>query len=311
MKKGVEKMKRILNIFAIIVLCLSMILTGCSTTSDTNEESSNNTDGFKSQILFKGSSTLAPVIAKISTNFIEEYKTWDKVNKDFPNKSLDIFVSAGGSSAGVKSVIDGSSNFGMVSRSVSDEEKAKVDGYKEFKLGLDTLTVSVNPENKIYEVKNGLTSEEIQKVFSGEYKYWDEVEASLPHEEIVIVTRDLGGGAHKVFQKKVMGDKKVRDDAIQAPSMGALVTKIMENKNAIGYASYGMVNQNNGKIIPLDVDGVSPTKENIVSGDYKISRPLLVIKKGELLEQEKSFIDVLTSEEGMKIIEKMGFVPAK
>ncbi|MCT4606195.1 MAG: phosphate ABC transporter substrate-binding protein [Marinisporobacter sp.] len=304
-------MKKLLSILTMTVLLLSLVLTGCGSKANSDEAASNVEEVFKSQILFKGSSTLAPVIAKISTNFIEEYKTWDQVNKDFPNKSLDIFVSAGGSSAGVKASMDGSSDFGMVSRTVSDEEKGKIEGYQEFKLGLDALTVSVHPENKVYEVKKGLSTEEIQKIFSGEYKYWDEVESSLPHEEIVIVTRDLGGGAHKVFQKKVMGDKKVREDAIQAPSMGALVTKIMENKNAIGYASYGMVNQNVGKIMPLDVDGISPTKENIVSGDYKISRPLLVVKKGELLPQEKAFIDVLLSEEGMKIVEKMGFVPAK
>jgi phosphate transport system substrate-binding protein len=39
-------------------------------------------------------------------------------------------------------------------------------------------------------------------------------------------------------------DKPVRKDAIQAPSMGALVTKIIENKNAIGYASSGISAQN-------------------------------------------------------------------
>ncbi|QXM06919.1 phosphate ABC transporter substrate-binding protein [Crassaminicella indica] len=304
-------MKKLVSVITIVVLLLSIILTGCADKASSNEAASNTEEVFKSQILFKGSSTLAPVIAKISTDFIEEYKTWDKVNKDFPNKSVDIFVSAGGSSAGVKAAMDGSSDFGMVSRAVSDEEKDKIKGYQEFKLGVDALTISVNPENKIYEVKKSLSTEEIQKIFSGEYKYWDEVEGSLPHEEIVIVTRDLGGGAHKVFKKKVMGDKKVREDAIQAPSMGALVTKIMENKNAIGYASYGMVNQNAGKIVPLDVDGIAPTKENIVSGDYKISRPLLIIKKGELLPQQKAFIDVLLSEEGMKTVEKMGFVPAK
>ena len=56
---------------------------------------------------------------------------------------------------------------------------------------------------------------------------------SLPDEEIVVVTRDLSGGAHEVFQKKIMKETKVKQDAIQAPSMGALVSKIIENKNAI------------------------------------------------------------------------------
>ncbi|WP_053954933.1 phosphate ABC transporter substrate-binding protein [Inediibacterium massiliense] len=302
-------MRRVMSMIMGMVLIFALF-TGCANQAPQEEAASNEAD-FQSQILFKGSSTLAPVISKISTDFIEKYETWDQVNKDFPQKSIDIFVSAGGSSAGVKSVIDETSDFGMTARSVSDEEKGKIEGYKEYVLGLDALTISVNPENNIHKVKKNLTTEEIQKIFSGEYKYWDQVEKSLPHEEIVVVTRDLGGGAHKVFQSKVMGDQKVREDAIQAPSMGALVTKIMENKNAVGYASYGMVNQNEGKIITLDVDGVSPAKENIVNGDYKISRPLVVLTKGEILPQAQIFIDLLTSEEGMKTIEDMGFVPAK
>ena len=43
-----------------------------------------------------------------------------------------------------------------------------------------------------------------------------------------VVTRDLGGGAHEVFQQKIMGSVEVTKDAIQAPSMGALVTKVKE-----------------------------------------------------------------------------------
>src|SRR5699024_8144456 len=121
--------------------------------------------------------------------------------------------------------------------------------------------------------------------------------------------RDLGGGAHGVFQDSIMGETEVREDAIQAPSMGALVTKIIENKDAIGYASFGMVNQNEGELIPLKVDSIEATKEHIVDGSYKISRPLIVVKKGELTAEQQAFMDMVTSEKGSKIIEEMGFVP--
>ena len=166
-------------------------------------------------------------------------------------------------------------------------------------------------ENPINDIKDNLTSEEIEKIFSGEHEYWDEVDSSLEHEEIVVVIRDLGGGAHGVFQDNIMGETEVRKDAIQAPSMGALVTKLMENKYAIGYASFGMVNQNEGKLIPLKVDDVEPTEENIVNGSYKISRPLIAVKKDSLGETEKAFMDMVTSEKGLEIIEEMGFVPVK
>ncbi len=40
----------------------------------------------------------------------------------------------------------------------------------------------------------------LKKIFSGEYKYWDEIDDSLEHKEIVVVIRDLGGGAHIKFK---------------------------------------------------------------------------------------------------------------
>lgn len=313
--------------FMLMLLIASMgtaMLSGCGTKASENQgqteisaEASKDTVAEENvlveaeSLLLKGSSTLAPVITKMTENFKSENGTWDKVDSKFDATEIDIAISGGGSGTGVKSAIDGSSSFGLVSRPVSDEEKEKIDGYQEFKLGTDALTLSVNPENKLYELQDSISTEDLRKIFSGEYKFWDEVNAELAHEEIVLVTRDLGGGAHKVFAKKVMGDTEVSENVIQAPSMGALVTKIIENKNAIGYASFGVVNQNEGKVSPLSIDGVAPTAENIISGDYKISRPLLVICGGELTDAQKAFVDYMTSEEGMKIVSELGFVAEK
>ncbi len=274
------------------------------------KEDSDKSSEFNAQFTFNGSSTLAPVISAISTEFIEEYEKWNNVNPDMPEENISIFVSSGGSGAGAKSVIDGTSDFGMLAREIKDEEKEKIKDLKEYKLGIDALTVSVNPENPIIELKNNnLTQDEIVKIFSGEFKKWSDIDSSLPQEDIVVVTRDLSGGAHEVFQKKIMGDTEVSENAIQAPSMGALVTKIIENPNAIGYASYGMVNQNEGKLKPMNVDGVEPTEENIVSGEYIISRPLIVMRSGEPTESEQAFLDYVMSEKGKAIIKEMGFVP--
>lgn len=266
---------------------------------------------FKGQIMFNGSSSLAPVISKISTNFIEGYVTWDKVNSEFPQKNIAIYVSAGGSGAGVKSVIEGVSDFGMVARNVKDSEKAKIKNYKEFVVASDALTISVNSENPILKYQKDISTEALRKIFSGEYKYWSDVDSRLEKKEIVVVTRDLGGGAHEVFQNSIMGDTDVKLDAIQAPSMGALATKIVENKYAIGYASFGVYNQNKDKITALSVDGIVPTVDNILSGAYKIQRPLLFIKDGELTAQEKAFVDYIFSEEGMKAVEDSGYIPVK
>ncbi len=42
---------------------------------------------------------------------------------------------------------------------------------------------------------------------------------------------------------------------------GELVQDIIDNKYAIGYASFGVANQNAGKVVTLKVNGVEPTKE--------------------------------------------------
>ena len=268
-------------------------------------------EDFQPVMSFNGSSTLAPVIASISTDFIEKYETWNKVNAAFPEKNIIIFVSSGGSGAGVKSVLDGTSNFGMLAREVKDTEKAKIKDFKEYTLGIDALTISVNPKNPILKIKDSLSTEELQKIFSGAVTTWKQLDSRLPNKEIVVVTRDLGGGAHEVFQKKIMGSIQVKKDAIQAPSMGALVQKVISNQYAIGYASFGIVNQNTGKLIPIKVDNVAATKENIASGAYKISRPLIVVQSGEPNAAQKAFLDVLQGAEGRAKIEKMGFVPVQ
>lgn len=304
-------MKKLLNVFC-VVLIFALILTGCNSAEPVSEQPPVvEGNEFDPQILFNGSSTLAPVLAQVSTDFIEGFVTWDKVDSSYPSENIAIYVSAGGSGQGVKSVIDNTSDFGMVARGIKDSEKEQLKEIKEYKVGVDALTIGVNPNNPILKVKDDLTKDEIVKIFSGEYKTWKDVDYTLPEKEIIVVTRDIGGGAHEVFQSKIMGDVEVKADAIQAPSMGALVTKVIENEYAIGYASFGVVNQNVGKVVPLKVDGVEASAENIISGSYIIQRPLIVFTNGDLTATEQSFIDYLTGEEGLAVVESMGFVPVK
>ena len=89
------------------------------------------------------------------------------------------------------------------------------------------------------------------------------------------------------------------------------IVKIIENENTVGYASYGVAKQNEGKIFALKVDGVAATPETIVDGSYKIQRPLLIVGSGELTKVQKAFMDYLRSDAGQKLIEAMGFIPVK
>ena len=303
-------MKKKLGFILSLIVAAGMTFAGCGSQQAANTSQSSK-DSKETKIMFSGSSTMAPIISKVGDNFTQKNKTWNKVDAKLSDKPIQIAVSSAGSGTGVKAALEKTSNFGLVSREVSKDEKSKMPEYKEFKIGMDALTISVNPQNPILTKKKGLTKEEIQKIFSGEAKLWSDIDPSLPKNKIVIVVRDASGGAGEVFEKSIMGDKKVTKEAIQSPSMGALGQKIIENKDAIGYASVGIVDQNKGKLVSMDVDGVAPTAENILDGKYKIARPLLIIKNGELSGEEKAFINYLTSDEGLKVVKELGFVPTK
>ena len=296
----------------ILFLSIAALILSCSSnkTDNASKSSSSNTN-FKAEISFDGSSSLAPVMASIGTKFMEEYVTWDKVSPNLPNEKISIYVSSAGSGAGVKSILDNTASFGMLARQIRDSEKSQMTNYKEFLVASDALTVSVNAKNPIVKIKDNLDSDTIRKIFSGEYKYWSDVDASLPQKEIVVIIRDLSGGAYEVFQESIMGETQISPNAIQSPSMGALGTKIVENENAIGYASYGVYNQNKEYLFAFKVDGVEPTKENILNGQYKIQRPLMFIKNSELSESETAFVDYVFSDIGKQIVEENGYIPVE
>lgn len=317
-KGEIDDMKKKLAAIGMALMMSVGIFAGCAapakeeapeaetTQEQTQEESSPMNEN---QILFNGSTSLAPVITAIATNFNETHKKWNAYDASLPEADIAIYVSAGGSGQGTKAVIDKTTDFGMVARSVKEEEKSAIEDFREYQVGIDALTLAVNPENPVNQVLDSLTKDQIVALFSGEYVTWKDLDASLPGEEVVVITRDINGGAHEVFQKKIMGEAKVKADAIQAASMGELVKNIIDNKWAIGYASYGVSNQNEGKITRLKVDGVEPTAENIISGAYIIQRPLLLVGSGEPTKQQQAFLDVVLGEEGQKTVEKMGFIP--
>ena len=110
------------------------IIASCGNKDTKAGESAGAKSDVNAQISFSGSSTLAPVISKISTTFIEKYETWDKVDPSLPSENITIYVSSGGSGAGVKAVLDNVANFGMLARGIKDSEKEKVKDLKAFAL---------------------------------------------------------------------------------------------------------------------------------------------------------------------------------
>ena len=61
----------------------------------------------------------------------------------------------------------------------------------------------------------------------------------------------------------------------------------------------------------MSVDGVEPTEEQILAGNYKLSRPFVMATKGEISEQNdlvKAWFDYIKSDEGKEVIKAVGLI---
>lgn len=72
----------------------NVLAVGCGSNKSASTDAKDDTktessaDGENNQILFNGSSTLAPVITSIATNFFDTYGTWKAYDSSLPEKIL-------------------------------------------------------------------------------------------------------------------------------------------------------------------------------------------------------------------------------
>ncbi|SFC75291.1 PBP superfamily domain-containing protein, partial [Alkalibacterium subtropicum] len=82
---------------------------------------------------------------------------------------VQIAVHSTGSSAGVTSAIDGTTDIGMASRDLTEEEAAQVSDVQA--VALDGIAVIVHPDNPV----ETLSVDEVSSIFSGEVSTWSEI----------------------------------------------------------------------------------------------------------------------------------------
>lgn len=311
------EMKRILALLLSLAMLGATTACGSGTASSSGSAAASGSSAdaeFQSSIMFCGSTSLYPIMSSLASSFTEKYVTWDQVDASFPKTNISIYVAPGGSGVGVSAAIDGTADFGMVARDIKDSEiEALGDKYQSFVVAKDALTVSVNAENPICGVMDNMSTETIRQIFAGEITTWDQVDASLPAEGINVYIRDLSGGAYEVFQKAIMGDSEVTASATQSASMTELATNIAGDPWGIGYAGFGAYNKANANaqvLTAMKVDGVEATKENILSGDYTIQRPVMFVTGAEVTPSEQAFIDYVFSQTGYDVVEANGYIPA-
>jgi phosphate transport system substrate-binding protein len=215
------------------------------------------------------------------------------------NPKIRISIAGGGSGLGIKQAGEGLIDIGNAGRKPTDEEINKYD-LKLFKWAIDGVGAIVHPENSI----KALSSAQLQDIYAGKISNWKELGGT--DRQINLYTRDEASGTRKVFWGRGLNKGDISVKANVVVSNGAMKTAVAGDPFAIGYISVGHMDQS---VTSVALDGVAPNLDTVRSGEYKVSRGLYCLSKGEPAELAKLFLDFIFSPSGQQIVAKKGFIP--
>ena len=281
---------------------------------DSNIPSYSKVSGVSGNINSVGSDTMNNLMALWCEGF----------SKHYPNVRCQI--EGKGSSTAPPALIEGTSQFGPMSRKMKDKEIDAFEtafGYKPTQVptSIDTLALYVNKDNPL----ECLTIEQVDAVFSKnrtcggakDIVTWGDLGLSgeWSNKPISIFGRNSASGTYGYFKKKALCKGDYKDTVKEQPGSASVVQGITEDINAIGYSGIGY-KTSGVKAIQLAKSAgacAAPDLANVVSGKYPLGRYLYLYvnkKPNEGLDPlRKEFIKYVISKEGQEVVIKDGYLP--
>lgn len=248
------------------------------------------------KLVIKGSDTLG---AKLVPQLAEEYKA--------RNSGVSFEIAAEGSTTGIAAIIDGTAQIGMSSRRAKPTEmsaaQAKGVSMKPTIVAFDGIAVIVNSNNSIAS----LTKRQVEQIFAGDITDWSAVGGNPG--KISVYTRNTSSGTYSDFKDLAM---KKRDYAPSSQKMAGneqIAAEVGKNPNGIGYVGLAYLDVAGTKVV--SIEGATPTKESVLAKKYPYARPTFYYTNGEPTGEAAKFVDFTLSEEGQKLVAKVGFVPVR
>lgn len=243
-------------------------------------------------VTFAGSTTLLPIAQIIAEALAGQY---------------DVEVAGGGSSVGVASLIDGTTDIGTHSRDIKSSEYAKAveNGVFPFTFHVanDALAVVVHPSNPI----QNFSLDQLQAIFAGQITNWSELGGR--NAPIIAAGRDSASGTFETWQNLVMRGTDPAGSTLALASNADVASEVANNVNAIGYVGIAYLSP---LLKTITVNGVAASLETAVNYAYPIARPLFVStngfpKPGPVLDT----ILFLLSDAGQRLVGESGYAPIR
>ena len=277
----------------VVLIMLLMLMLSCKFNND-------------SDVSIDGSSTVGPITNAVVEEFALE------------NKGVDIAVGVSGTGGGFKKFVAGEIDIANASRPIKDSERKKAEEngieFLELNVAIDGITVVLNSKN---DWISQMTDEELKKLWEhdSKIKKWSDINPNYPNIDIKLYGPDQDSGTYDYFIEEILGhDNKIRADYSPASDDNQLVHGVEGDRGAIGYFGYAYYLAQKDKLKAMDINGVSPTDENIMEGKYKpLSRPLYIyVNKKSLIEKPlvKSFV-LFYFQKANQLVKEEGYVPLK
>ena len=135
-------------------------------------------------------------------------------------------------------------------------------------------------------------------------------------KDIAVIARTSGSGTRDAFESIVksedgtaLKDAGLMKGALEQDKTSTVISLVSSTKTGIGYVSLGSVDDS---VKVLKVEGVEATAENVLSGDYKMQRPFVIMTSkamGEnLTAATRDFLAFLRSTQAQDVVEEEGYV---
>lgn len=245
--------------------------------------------------------------------------------KFYPNVKCQI--EGKGSSTAPPALIEGTSQFGPMSRMMKSKEVdafEKTAGYKptEVPTSIDALAVYVNKDNPV----KCLSIKQVDAVFSKNRKCGGPSDISTwgaaglggdwANKPISVYGRNSASGTYGYFKKKALCKGDYKDTVKEQPGSSAVVQGVTEDLGGIGYSGIGY---RTSGVMAVELARTaekgcfSPSLENVVGGKYPLGRHLYLYvnkKPNEALDPLRlEFLKYVLSRQGQRIVIKDGYLP--
>lgn len=275
--------------FCFIVVILFLCLSALTDRTQAAEQPAYSTV-YPGKLFITGSSTMCPLIAEIGKRFQSLHP------------EVKVEVQCGGSGRGVSDTLSGKADIGMVSRTLSDKEK----NLYSFPIARDGVSIILHKSNPV----KFLSDARIADIYIGKATNWKKVGGR--DTPITVINAKKSYSSAELFVHYFKIDYDDIKASMVAGDNPMRITAIVDNPNAIAYVSSGEAERKAASGIPikvLPIHNVTPTNRNIITGNYPITRPLMLVTNKLPSGIAKAFIDFCLSSSVVDLIERYDFVP--